>query len=82
MDYLVFNLIKDATYALNNKNINKYVELIDDFINQYINEFELSDKECMAFIKLISPILPFISEEIYRTRFNGKYSILNEAWPE
>jgi len=82
MDYLVFNLIKDATYALNNKNINKYISLINEFINDNLNEFELSDKECLAFIKLISPILPFTAEEIYKERFNGRYSILNEAWPE
>lgn len=82
MDYLVFNLIKDVTYALNNKNIKKYIKLIDEFIDEYLNEINLSDKECIAFIKLISPILPFVAEYIYKERFNGKYSILNEAWPE
>jgi len=82
MDYLVFNLIKDASRALNNKNINKYIDMIDEFIDTYFNDVELSDKECLAFIKLISPILPFMAEDIYIERFNGKYSILNEAWPE
>ena len=82
MDYLVFNLIKDASRALNNKNINKYIDMIDEFIDTYFTDIELSDKECLAFIKLISPILPFMAEDIYIERFNGKYSILNEAWPE
>ncbi len=82
MDYLVFNLIKDASRALNNKNINKYIDMIDEFIDQYLMDNDLSDKECLAFIKLISPILPFMAEDIYIERFNGKYSILNEAWPE
>ena len=82
LDYLVFNLLMDTTKALKDKKINKYVNLLNDFIDNHMNDVELSDKECLTFIKIISPILPFIAEEIYKERFNGKYSILNEAWPE
>ena len=82
LDYLVFNLLMDTTKALKDKKINKYVNLLNDFIDNHMNDVELSDKECLTFIKIISPILPFVAEEIYKERFNGKYSILNEAWPE
>lgn len=82
LDYLVFNLLRDATKALKDKNINKYADLIDEFIDEHMNDVEFSDKECLTLIKVISPILPFIAEEIFKERFNGKYSILNEAWPD
>ncbi len=82
LDYLVFNLMLDTKKALYEKNINKYIDLIDEFLNKFIDDFELSDKECLAFIKIISPVLPFISEQIFKERFNGKYSILNETWPD
>ena len=72
----------DTTKALKDKKINKYVKLLNNFIDNHMNDVELSDKECLTFIKIISPILPFVAEEIYKERFNGKYSILNEAWPE
>ena len=35
----------------------------------------------LDYIRIIYPIFPHLAEEVYQELFNGKYSLLNEGWP-
>lgn len=81
-DYALFNLIKDVRTALDSKDVKKYVELMLEFCNSFVLPNGLTKKQILIFIKLLYPICPFLVEDIYQNVFNGKYSIMNEDWPE
>lgn len=76
LEFVIYNLTKDFKDALDNKDVCKYVALLLEFFNNDIRG--LSDEHALTLTKLIYPICPFISEDIYQKRFNGKYSIVNE----
>ncbi|MBE6137100.1 MAG: hypothetical protein E7176_01735 [Erysipelotrichaceae bacterium] len=80
-DYALFNLIKECNSSLEKYDVLGYAKAIEDFIVNYALEHGLSKKQTFIFIRLISPIMPFLAEEVYKEIFNGKYSLMNEDWP-
>lgn len=81
VDYALFNLVKDVNSHLANNDVTGYAKCIEEFINKYVFEYGLSLEQTLTFIKLIFPLMPFLAEEVYKVVFNGKYSIMNEDWP-
>ena len=77
-DYKLYSLIKEIHKDLEENNVNAYVCKVYDFLN---NSFSLSKKEGLLLIRILSPICPFLAEEIFKNLYNSKYSILNESWP-
>lgn len=80
-DYALFNLVKDCNKYLDSYDVTSYAKAIEDFICNFVLDHGLSANQTLIFIKLISPIMPFIAEEVYKELFNGKYSLMNEDWP-
>lgn len=81
VEYELYNLSNNCLRLLNNNEIKEYAKLIYDFINGYILKYGLSYKLTHTFIKIASPIMPFICEELNKELFDAKYSIINEDWP-
>ena len=80
-DFFIYQLVKDVNNCLNDNNIIEYTKKIYEFILKFLaNANGINDDDCMSFIKLIAPIMPYLAEEIYETRFESKHSILNEEW--
>ena len=80
LELAIYELSKMCIKALNNKDLHLYVSLLLEFFNKDLKGF--NDAHALTLIKLIYPICPFISEEVYQKRFNGKYSIANEDFIE
>ena len=81
VEYELYNLSNKCLNILKENRVKDYVRLIYDFINNYILKYGLSYKLTETFIKIASPIIPFICEELNKELFNAKYSIINEDWP-
>ncbi len=81
IEYELYTLSNKCLRALKDNNAKDYVRLIYDFINNYILKYGLSYRLTETFIKIASPIMPFICEELNKELFNAKYSIINEDWP-
>lgn len=81
IDLEIYNLSKDCYRLLDEKRYSEYIFKLIGTISKYKNN-PLSKPQVLKFIKLLYPICPFLAEDIYKNRFNGKYSIANEDWPE
>ena len=74
--------IEKVNLYLSQNKYSLYINEIDKFIDNVILKKGLSKDHTLVFIKLIYPVCPFISEEIFKQVFNSKYSIINEEWPK
>jgi len=87
IEYSTTNDIKFNAFAetaselLENNNINDYVKLIIEFTNDNILEGEFSKKDLLIYLRVIHPLLPFLTESLYDELYNGRYSIINEGYP-
>jgi len=48
---------------------------------QYIKKIYFPKEYAMGLVKLLNPIVPHITEEIWEVVFNNKESIAYESWP-
>lgn len=81
VDYDLFELVVKSNKFLEEKDIFSYANSLLNFIKEDVIGHGLSKKQMLVFIKLAYPVMPFLAEEIYKDLFNGKYSLINEAWP-
>jgi len=51
------------------------------FVNDVYKAKKFSRNQAIGFLKLLNPICPHITEELYATVFNRKHSIAYEQWP-
>lgn len=80
-DFFIYQLVKDSNLYLKNNNVIEYAKKVYEFIKKFLaNASGINDDDCLNFIKLINPLMPYLAEEIYEERFNNKHSILNEEW--
>lgn len=80
LEFDIYELSRKCINALNDKDVCSYVNLLLEFFKTDFKGFK--DEHALTLIKLIYPICPFISEEVFKRRFNGKYSIVNEDFVE
>ena len=82
LEKLYHQTVKKVTIDYENLNINTAISQMMIFINAVYKE-ECMPK-CMAenFVKLLNPVCPFITEEIWQQVFNNKESIAYAKWPE
>ena len=73
-------LAEKVAILLNDAKINSYVtEMID--ITDYILSNDISKDDMLIYLKLVHPLFPFLSEELYDEIFGGKFSIVNDGYP-
>lgn len=71
----------DVTNCYNEFDYKGVIYLIGNKVNEYLKEKQISKKEASILLKLLNPICPFITEELY-SEFITKKNILSfEEWP-
>ena len=81
LDYYFHKLIDSEKEALDSGNILKYVEILKTFNDKVLFKENISKSQAFDYIRVIYPIFPSLAEEVYCILFNGKYSLINEGWP-
>ncbi len=82
LDFYFSDFKDKATKLLEEYRLNDYITLIKNFSMQYIIKEIPSEDNILTFLRVIFPIMPYLAEEVYEIRYKGRYSIINEGWPE
>ncbi len=80
MDLIYNQTVKKVTKDYENLKFNTAISQLMVFINAAYKEQEFPREYAEGFIKLLSPVTPFICEEIWQ-RMGHKESIAYESWP-
>ena len=81
-DNIKFNIFaENEKKLLDEANLVKYVEEIFNFTDIYVLNEDFSLKDLLIYLRVVHPILPFLSEELYKEIFGGKFSIVDEGYP-
>jgi len=60
--------------------ISSYIKLVVDFTDKHIlTRSSITKSQLLKYLLLISPVFPYLAEEIYEIKFQSKYSIYNEG---
>ena len=73
--------VKKVTEDYESLNFNTAISQMMIFINAVVKEDELPIEYGEGFIKMLSPIAPHISEEIWNTVFKHDNTLAYESWP-
>jgi len=73
--------VKKVTNDYETLNFNTAISQMMIFINAVYKEEVFPKEYAIGLVKLLNPIVPHITEEIWEVVFNNKESIANEAWP-
>ena len=81
MDKIYNQTVKKVTLDYESLNINTAISQMMIFINSVYKEDSMSLEQAEGFIKLLNPLCPHITEEIWHTVFNYENTIAYEKWP-
>jgi leucyl-tRNA synthetase len=81
LDKVYNQTVKKVSEDYESLNINTAISQMMIFINAVSKEEVYPKKYAEEFIKLLNPICPFITEEIWHEKFGHKDSIAYEPWP-
>ena len=73
-------LIKVVTNDLKQMKFNTSISRLMEFVNYYSNQDDISKEVKGTLVKLLAPIAPHISEEIW-SQLGNKVSVFDENWP-
>ena len=79
IDYDIFKLYKESLEEINDKNIFNYIDNLIVFFKEKISLQKITKKQALLFLKLLYPIIPFTTEDIYETIFKGKHLISDDG---
>ena len=80
-DNVIFKeLAEKVNDLLSNAKIFEYVNEIINF-SDYILNNDFSKDDILIYLKIVHPIFPFLSEELYQELFGGRFSIVNDGYP-
>lgn len=71
--------VKKLYFEYNFKEIIRYFILLLDEIDEHK---KISYDQLLLILQLLSPIIPFVTEEMYRIIFNSKDCLIDLNWPE
>ena len=74
--------VKKVTNDYETLNINTAISQMMIFINAVSKEEVFPEEYAKGFIKLLNPICPHITEEIWHEKFKNENTIAYEKWPE
>ena len=81
LDFYFSDFSRMVSKLIDNNKISDLISYVKTFSIKYIIKEIPSDDNILTFLRTIFPIMPYLSEEIYEIKFNGRYSIINEGWP-
>ena len=74
-------LKKDVKQAYDARDYNMVMAYLTRFMTLSNEKKGISDEQALGVLKMLSPITPYIAEEIYQTVFNNLDTIAYEVWP-
>ena len=81
LEKIFHQTVKKVTEDIENLAFNTAISQMMVFVNAAMKEDVFPAEYAKDFLKLLCPIVPFITEEIWHNVFNGKDSISKESWP-
>ena len=81
LEKIYHQTVKKVTNDYETLNFNTAISQMMIFINAVYKEDVFPKKYAMELVKLLNPIVPHITEEIWEVVFNKETSIANEQWP-
>ena len=81
LDKVYNQTVKKVTEDYESLNINTAISQMMIFVNAVYKEDSMSMEQAEGFIKLLNPLCPHITEEIWQTVFKHENTIAYEAWP-
>ena len=82
LDKIYNQTVKKVTEDYESLNINTAISQMMIFINTVYKEKCMSLEQAEGFIKLLNPLCPHITEEIWQTVFGHENTISYEPWPK
>jgi len=81
LEKIYHQTVKKVTNDYETLNFNTAISQMMIFINAVYKEDIFPKEYAIGLVKLLNPIVPHITEEIWEVIFDGKDSIANEVWP-
>ena len=81
LDKIYNQTVKKVTQDYENLNFNTAISQMMIFVNAVYKEDVFPTIYAKNFIKLLNPIAPFITEELWNSIFNNNETISFESWP-
>ncbi|MCU0104484.1 leucine--tRNA ligase [Acholeplasma vituli] len=81
LDYIYHQTVKKVTEDYDKQAFNTAISQMMIFVNEVYKQKRLSKEQAIGFLKLLNPIAPHITEELFQTVFNKKDIITYQEWP-
>ncbi|MBR6690568.1 MAG: leucine--tRNA ligase [Bacilli bacterium] len=81
LEKIYHQTVKKVTNDYETLNFNTAISQMMIFINAVYKEEVFPYEYALGLVKLLNPIVPHITEEIWEVVFNKENSIANESWP-
>lgn len=81
LEYSYHFTVKKVTEDYETLSFNTAISQMMIFVNDVYKHKKFSRNQAIGFLKLLNPIAPHITEELYQTVFNRKDTIAYEEWP-
>ena len=81
LDKIYNQTVKKVTNDYETMNFNTAISQMMIFVNAVYKEDKISKEFAEGFVKLLNPITPHITEEIWNVYLNHDKTIANEKWP-
>ena len=84
-DGSISNKFNDLAITINNLyceyNFSEIIKIMGEVINDILKNKELNKKEAVLILKLLNPIIPFVTEELYQEYITKKNILSFLEWP-
>ena len=84
-DGFISNKFNDLAITINNLyceyNFSEIIKIMGEVINDILKNKELNKKEAVLILKLLNPIIPFVTEELYQEFITKKNILSFLEWP-
>ena len=81
LDFTYHQTVKKVTEDYDKQAFNTAIAQMMIFVNDVYKKKTFSKTQAIGFLKMLNPIAPHITEELYQTVFNKKDSITYQEWP-
>lgn len=81
LDFVYHQTVKKVSEDYEKQAFNTAISQMMIFVNEVYKQKRLSKAQAIGFLKLLNPIAPHMTEELYQTVFNKKDTITYQEWP-
>jgi len=81
LDFVYHQTVKKVTEDYDKQAFNTAISQMMIFVNEVYKQKRLSKEQAVGFLKLLNPIAPHITEELFQSVFNKKDTITYQEWP-